>query len=322
MRPSSARRQALRGRYRTGPASQDGAALASAILADSEWVGVIETVPNAVIMGPAVQVRNTALTVGLIAVLFAAALAVLIARSLTRPIVQLTQAVEGIGRGGTATIPIDATGETGVLARAFARMVAESTDKTAALEREVEEHRRTEAARDHHAERERLFSAAVESSNDAIVTKSLDGTITGWNSAAERLYGYYRRGSGRKEDRAHRSARPAERGAMTPCAGSAGARRSSTTRRSACARTAASVEVSLSISPIKAPSGAIIGISKVARDITETNRTQLALRQQIEERRRIFETSQDLILIIEFARHPGPGQPELRKPSSATGRTR
>ena len=52
------------------------------------------------------------------------------------------------------------------------------------------EHRRTVAARDHHAERERLFSAAVEFSNDAIITMSLDGTITGWNSAAERLYGY------------------------------------------------------------------------------------------------------------------------------------
>ena len=62
--------------------------------------------------------------------------------------------------------------------------------KTAALEHEVQDHRRTEAARDHHASRERFFSAAVESSNDAIVTKSLDGTITGWNPAAERLFGY------------------------------------------------------------------------------------------------------------------------------------
>src|SRR4029079_6826647 len=130
------------------------------------------------------------LLVGLIAVLCAAALAVLIARSLTRPIVQLTKDVQGAARNGKVAIPVDARGETGVLARAFAEAIEEVHAKTLALEREVQEHRRTEAARDHHAERERLFSAAVESSNDAIITMSLDGTITGWNSAAERLFGY------------------------------------------------------------------------------------------------------------------------------------
>ena len=104
----------------------DGVALASAILAGNEWVGIIETVSNAVIIGPAVQVRNTALTVGLIAVLCATALALLIARSLTRPIVQLTAAVEAIARGDRAVVPVEATGETGVLARAFARMIADA----------------------------------------------------------------------------------------------------------------------------------------------------------------------------------------------------
>jgi len=59
------------------------------------------------------------------------------------------------------------------------------------------------------------------------------------------------------------------------------------------------VEVSLGISPIKTPSGAIIGASKTVRDITESRKTQRALRQQIEERRRIFDTSQDLILVID-----------------------
>src|SRR5207237_7583202 len=59
------------------------------------------------------------------------------------------------------------------------------------------------------------------------------------------------------------------------------------------------IEVSLSISPIKSPSGATIGISKVTRDITEANKTRQALRQQTEELRRIFETSQDLIMVMD-----------------------
>jgi PAS domain S-box-containing protein len=276
---------------------QDGVALASAVLAGNEWVGIIETVPNAIIIGPAIQVRNNALTVGSIAVLFAAMLALLIARSLTRPIVQLTRAVESIGRGGAATIPVEATGETGVLARAFARVIAESTDKTVALEREVAEHRRTEAALLHHAERERLFSAAVESSNDSIITMSLDGTVTGWNTAAERLYGYS------AEEAVGNNIGlivPADRetevqDTLRRIGWGEKIEHNETIRRR---KDGSLVEVSLSISPIKAPSGATIGISKVARDITETNRTRLALRQQTEERRRIFETSQDLIMVM------------------------
>ena len=85
-----------------------GIALAPALLAGVEWVGVIETAPNAVIMAPAASIRNTSLLVGAIAVLCAAALAVLIARSLTRPIVQLTEAVQGAARNGKVAIPVDA----------------------------------------------------------------------------------------------------------------------------------------------------------------------------------------------------------------------
>ena len=61
------------------------------------------------------------------------------------------------------------------------------------------------------------------------------------------------------------------------------------------------VEVSLSVSPIRSASGDIVGASKTARDITKTNRTQKALNQEIEERRRIFETSHDLILVTDTA---------------------
>ncbi|MGB8397767.1 PAS domain S-box protein [Bradyrhizobium sp.] len=275
-----------------------GIALAPAVLAGKQWIGVIETVPNAVILAPAAAIRNATLLVGLLAVLGAAALAVLIARSLTKPIVQLTAAVEGAARDYSSTIPVDASGETGVLARTFARMNQEANTRAIALEREVQEHLHTIAARDRLAERERLFSAAVESSNDPIITKSLDGTITGWNPAAERVFGYTAAEAIGKNialivppDRLREvqdTLRRIGRGERIEHNETVRLRKDGTP-----------VEVSLSISPIKAPSGATIGISKTVRDITESNKTQLALRQQTEERRRIFETSQDLILVMD-----------------------
>ena len=154
------------------------------------------------------------------------------------------------------------------------------------------------AARDHYAEREHLFSAAVESSNDAIITTSLDGTITGWNSAAERLYGYSAAEATGKNitllvpvDRS-----PEIQDTLRRIGWGERIEHNETVRLRKDGRR---IEVSLSISPIKAPSGATIGISKVARDITHANRTRQVLRQQTEELRRIFETSQDLIMVMD-----------------------
>jgi PAS domain S-box-containing protein len=275
-----------------------GVALAPAVLAGVEWVAVVQTVPNAVFMAPAAAIQTTSLLVGLIAVLGAAALAVFVARSLTRPISQLTAAVEGIGQNNPVAIPVNASGETGVLARAFARVIDEANAKTDALQREVQDHRRTEAARDHYAARERLFSAAVESSNDAIITNYLDGTITGWNPAAERLFGYAAAEAVGKNidlivppDRTpevHDILRRMSWGETIEHYETARLRKDGSP-----------VEVSLGISPIKTPSGAIIGASNTVRDITESRRTQQALRQQTEERRRIFESSQDLIMVTD-----------------------
>ena len=150
-----------------------------------------------------------------------------------------------------------------------------------------------------HSERERLFSAVVESSNDAIITKTLDGTITGWNPAAERLFGYNateavgehidlivpperldgvaRHSHARRPGRDHRPPRnPARK-----------------------TRDGRLLNVSISVSPLRSISGEIIGASKIARDITESKTNQAALNQEIEERQRIFETSQDLILVTD-----------------------
>lgn len=279
-------------------ARPDGLALAPARLAGGEWVAVIERSPNAAFMASASAIRNSSLLVGLIAVLCAAALAVFIARTLTRPIIQLTAAVEGAGRGGLTAIPVDASGETGVLARAFARVMGEANAKAAALEHEVQDHRRTVAARDHYASRERLFSAAVESSIDAIVTQSLDGAITGWNPAAERLFGYpATEAVGQRINLIVPPTRAEEVSDILRRVSWGETIENYETER--LCRDGSLVQVSLAISPIKAPSGLIIGASTTARDITASRRTEHALRQQIEERRRIFETSQDLILVID-----------------------
>ncbi|MCA1430996.1 MULTISPECIES: PAS domain S-box protein [unclassified Bradyrhizobium] len=279
-----------------------GAAFVPLSLAGKEWVAIVATVPPSVFGRVPAAIQKTSLLVGVLAVLAAAALAVLLARSLTRPIGRLTEAVQAIGSGRPAEIPVDASGETGVLARAFARMVEEMRAKTAALEREIEEHRRTEAARSHHAARENLFSAAVESSDDAIVMQTLDAIITGWNPAAERLYGYTaeeaigkptsiivpsdRREQGKDYLRRIARGEPIERFETVRL------RKDGTP-----------VEISLGLSPIKGPSGEIIGASGSARSLTEARRAERALQHQLEERRQIFETSQDLIMVMDARGH-------------------
>ncbi|MCK1733159.1 PAS domain S-box protein [Bradyrhizobium sp. 138] len=279
-----------------------GAAIAPALLVGKEWVAIIEAIPSPVFGIVPSAIQRTSLLVGALAILAAASLAIFVARSLTRPIGRLTAAVEAIGGGRAADIPVDASGETGVLARAFAHMVEETRVKTAALEREIEEHRRTEAARSHHEARERLFSAAVESSDDAIVMQTLDTVITGWNPAAERLYGY-------SADEAIGQSTaiivPAERreqgkDILERIARGEPIERFETVRLR---KDGTQVEISLSLSPIRGPSGEVIGVSGSARSLTEARRAERALQHQLEERRQIFETSQDLIMIMDARGH-------------------
>jgi PAS domain S-box-containing protein len=280
-----------------GSGRPSGAAIAPALLAGTEWVAIIETIPPNVFGRVPAAIQNTSLLVGVLAVLAAASLAVLVARSLTRPIGRLTAAVEAIGNGRPADIPVDAAGETGALARAFAAMVEETRSKAAALEREVQEHRRTEAARSHHAARELLFSAAVESSDDAIVMQSLDAIITGWNPAAERLYGYSANEAIGKSTSIIVPPDRREQGKdyLKRIARSEPIERFETVRLR---KDGTPVEISLSLSPIRGPSGEIIGASGSARSLTEARRAERALQQQLEERRQLFDTSQDLIMIM------------------------
>jgi PAS domain S-box-containing protein len=149
-------------------------------------------------------------------------------------------------------------------------------------------------------ERERLFTAVVESSSDAIITKALDGTITAWNRAAERLFGFTSTEAvGKSIDIIVPPDRRSEIHDILYRVGRGERIEQFETIRMR--RDGRNVDVSLAVSPIRSTSGEIVGISKTAHDITESKRTRKALDQEIEERRRIFETSHDLILVTDTA---------------------
>jgi PAS domain S-box-containing protein len=158
--------------------------------------------------------------------------------------------------------------------------------------------RQSASERDYHSERERLFSAVVDSSNDAIITKSLDGTITAWNRAAELLFGFSAAEAvGKPIDIIVPKDRHSEvRGILERIGANETIARHETVRTRKDGR---QLDVVLNVSPLRSSTGEIIGASKIAHDITEEKRSREALRQEIEERQRIFETSQDLILVTD-----------------------
>jgi PAS domain S-box-containing protein len=189
----------------------------------------------------------------------------------------------------------------GLLAASFvlAALLVHNTAMQARLSRLlVTLRRRAASERDRYTESERLFSAVVESSNDAIITKTLDGTITAWNRAAERLFGFTATEAvGKRIDIIVPPDRRAEVSEILYRIARGETIEHYETLRMH--RNGREVPVSLAISPLRSRTGEIIGASKIARDITESKKTQAALSQEIEERQRIFETSQDLILVTD-----------------------
>ena len=122
------------------------------------------------------------------------------------------------------------------------------------------------------------YAAIVESSHDAIIAKNLDGVISAWNAAAERMFGYAEREAigqpitmiippnlHEEERDIQRRLRAGERidHYETVRVTKAGER----------------IDVSLTISPLRDPAGRIIGCSKIARDITKAKQAEAALRQ-------------------------------------------
>jgi PAS domain S-box-containing protein len=119
----------------------------------------------------------------------------------------------------------------------------------------------------------RYLAAIVESSDDAIVSKSLNGIITSWNKGAERIFGY------RSEEIVGKPIIvliPPERHAEEPTILER-IRRGERVDHYETVRQRKQgelIDISLTVSPIKSSEGTIIGASKIARDITERKRRE------------------------------------------------
>jgi PAS domain S-box-containing protein len=149
-----------------------------------------------------------------------------------------------------------------------------------------------ESAVQEYAEREQLFIAAVASSSDAIVTKTLEGVITGWNAAAENLFGFTAEEAiGKNIDIiVPDDLRIEVRDILDRIRRGEKVEQHETVRTSKDGRR---FDVSISISPIKSPSGAIIGAAQVARDITVKKKRQEALLDSERMARGIIDTALD-----------------------------
>ena len=116
----------------------------------------------------------------------------------------------------------------------------------------------------------------MESSSDAILTETLDGTITGWNPAAERVFGYSAEEAvGKNIDMIVPPDRIIEAHEILEQVGLGDRIQYYETIR--LRKDGEAVQIALSISPIKSSTGQIIGASKIARDITESRKTEQAL---------------------------------------------
>lgn len=123
-----------------------------------------------------------------------------------------------------------------------------------------------------------LLASIVESSDDAIVSKSLDGTILSWNAGAVRLFGYT------PEEAIGQSItlivptelREEEREILARLRRGERIKHFETVR---VAKSGRRLDISLTVSPLRDSLGRVIGAAKVARDITDRKRAEAALRE-------------------------------------------
>ena len=134
-----------------------------------------------------------------------------------------------------------------------------------------------------------MLAAIVASSDDAIISKNLDGVITTWNKGAERIFGHTPEEAigqhitliiphDRREEETEILAR-LRRGEQVDHFHTVRMRKDGST-----------LDISATISPLRDPFGTVIGASKVARDVSKQKRAEEASRESEEKYRKLAET--------------------------------
>ena len=173
------------------------------------------------------------------------------------------------------------------------------------MKRSKTQHTSAEGANgDEAAERERAaldrarLAAIVDSSEDAVIGKTLEGRITSWNAAAERLYGY----AAEEAVGRHISLIVPEelREQLEDITGRLNrGERVAHLETTRVRKDGERLEVSLSISPIKDAEGRVVGAATIARDISERRRAERALRESTELNRAVMNSQAAHIAVLD-----------------------
>ena len=142
-----------------------------------------------------------------------------------------------------------------------------------------------------------FLAAIVESSEDAIVGKDLEGKVISWNAGAERMFGYTAAEMvGQSITRVQSPDRPEEEAQILEEAKRGRTRHYETVR---IRKDGQRIEVSLTVSPIRNARGDIIGISSTARDITEGKRAERLIQESRARFSGIIASAMDAIISVD-----------------------
>jgi PAS domain S-box-containing protein len=148
------------------------------------------------------------------------------------------------------------------------------------------------------AKTERLLASIVNSSHDAFVSQSLDGTITSWNPAAERIFGYTRAEAiGASVCTLLRNDHAAEEVWILEQVKQGLSLQDFKTERNH--KDGSTIDVSLTASPIRDEAGEIIGASSQFHNLSERRQLENKLTLVSEQLRAVLETTNEYVVVLD-----------------------